>query len=717
MMLKLRWLGLTGFIIGIALNALAATPTEFVSRLRGDLVQQYGSVEESPLSTGIFYDLVVPLSGISAFDGGTKSRPITLSTWRQIAYELQRASLTESGLPSDYDLRTIGNSFARDHIYPIAILNYDYQRIRSGFQADDVWQFADDRLTAINPDALEQDRVFAASALAPATYRGREVRFRIDRKNYLFSNDKSPITGLRMDFDDGRGYRSLTDGDIFIHYTSVGTKTIRVQADQSDGITLHGSFRFDVRSLDTPDPTETWAVQAAISHNGQYATGEAYVYLSDQHTTLTKPVVVVEGLDLDNSLNWDELYELLNQENMIENLRAMGYDAVVLNYTDGTTYVQANAYLVAALLDQVNQVIDGSTTLPLIGASMGGLTCRYALTYMEANSLPHNVRTFIEFDSPNSGGNIPLGIQYWVDFFSIESSDAAFLRDALNTPAARQLLLTHFTSPPSAVPSPDPMFSALNTELASLGNYPTLPRLVAVANGSGTMQNAGYNPGAQLLRYEYNSFLVDIRGNVWALHNTQSQQIFQGLIDRIWPLSDDQLNVTVQATWPWDNAPGGQRSTMLQMDTTEVPYGDLIALHNNHCFIPTISALDLAVADPFYNIAGDPNLGSLSPFDTLYYPVANQEHVTITPENYQWFLNEILEPLAAPTIVIYTDETYPHLTWNSVPGANSYNVYKSNIVNEWSELYAVTSDTSWIDPDFSFDKCFYYIEASAAVLP
>ena len=40
------------------------------------------------------------------------------------------------------------------------------------------------------------------------------------------------------------------------------------------------------------------------------------------------------------------------------------------------------------------------------------------------NGMADNVRTFISFDAPHKGANIPLGIQYWVKFFSGQSADA-----------------------------------------------------------------------------------------------------------------------------------------------------------------------------------------------------------------------------------------------------------------------------------------------------
>ena len=102
--------------------------------------------------------------------------------------------------------------------------------------------------------------------------------------------------------------------------------------------------------------------------------------------------------------------------------------------------------------------------------------------------------------------------------------------------------------------------------------------------------------------------------------------------------------ITVSGTLPYDGAPGGSRASMAQMDAVPAPYGDIVALHPSHCFIPTISALALATTDPFYDIAGDASLLAHTPFDAVYFPATNQPHVTITPENAAWFLSEIEVP-------------------------------------------------------------------------
>jgi hypothetical protein len=317
----------------------------------------------------------------------------------------------------------------------------------------------------------------------------------------------------------------------------------------------------------------------------------------------------------------------------------------VLDFTESTEYIQRNAFVLVDLLHRVQTAI-GTDEYPLVGASMGGLVARYALAWMEANADPHYVRNFVSFDVPHAGANIPLGIQYWLDFFADQSTEAAALLARLDTPAARQMLLYHHTTPAGATGEADALRGTFESELAALGEYPSLTRRVALANGSGTGLNQGFDAGGQIIFYEYDSFLVNVRGNVWAVPNGGAAQIFQGLVDPIF-LPADAMNVTVSGTLPWDSAPGGSRNSMAQMDSVAAPYGDIVALHQRHCFIPTVSALDIATTDPFYDIAGDPDLIAHTPFDNVYAPLANEPHVTVTPENAVWLLDEIDPPSTA----------------------------------------------------------------------
>ena len=585
----------------------------------------------------IDYGRVVPLSGVERFDGTPFSPPASPARFRQIVYELEKAAGGIPAWPGAEQLRRDGRDPAT---IPLAIVNARY--------------------------TLEgrERRAFAVTALRSYTYRGERVVFSFAGRHYL-SNDSRAVTRIDVDFDDGLGWNRVPrDGTVAVFYDGGGTKLVRVRLGLDDGEVLQGAFRFEVRALVTPVPDDTISVAATIPYNAQYGSGEAYVYLADGHTAITNPVVVLEGFDIDNSMNWDELYALLNDENLIETLRDCGYDAVVFNFDDSTDPIQVNAFAAVELLGAVQSMLLPQQRFALVGASMGGLVARYALAYMETNAIPHQVATYISFDTPHKGANVPLGIQYWLVFFESESADAAFLLGQLNSPAARQMLVYHYTDPPQGTPSADPLRATFESELSALGGYPSLPRKVAVSNGSGGMQDQGFSAGDQIIDYNYSvPLLTTIAGNVWAVPDNASTRIFEGVFYVLF-VDNRSQDVTVSGTLPYDNAPGGWRASMAQMDSTEAPFGDIVALHANHCFIPTISALDLATADPFYDVAGDPALLDLTSFDEVYFPANNQPHVDVTPENAVWLTGEIKDtPSAVPTIIarsVSLSQNYPN---------------------------------------------------------
>src|SRR6185369_3436900 len=418
---------------------------------------------------------------------------------------------------------------------------------------------------------------------------------------------------------------------------------VRLRLTRADGSAALASFALEVAALATPPPDDTLHVTASIPWQGVYGTGDAYVYRAPGHAHIVNPIVVIEGFDLDNSMNWDELYQLLNQQNLLESLRADGFDAVVLNFTDATVPVERNAFVVAELIQQV-QSLAPQSTLALVGASMGALCSRYALAYFESHAIPHRVRSWISFDGPHAGADIPLGLQHWIRFFSGQSSDAATFLAQLNSPAAREMLIYHYTEPPSV--KPDPLRSSMLANFAAIGDWPTGEHRLAIANGSGARTNQGFLPGAQVIRWEYSSLFVAITGDVWAVPDQVNGQIFNGSTRIVFSTTSEQVNVSTAL--PWDGAPGGSRASFAEMDAVAAPYGDIVALHPSHCFIPTISALALThTGDPFYDVAGDGALLAHTPFHAVYFPTDNQDHVTITPENAQVVKNEIEQSLVA----------------------------------------------------------------------
>ena len=150
-----------------------------------------------------------------------------------------------------------------------------------------------------------------------------------------------------------------------------------------------------------PAPTETVEIR-----QGQI---RADLYISKADTNapgLRHPVLFVEGFDLYNNQNWEELYTLFNQQNLIEDLKQQGRDVIIMNFGDATIDLYRNSYLMKKAFDYIGSLHDVQTEkFTLIGASMGGLISRLGLAYYDDGM----VDTWISFDVPHEGANVPLG--------------------------------------------------------------------------------------------------------------------------------------------------------------------------------------------------------------------------------------------------------------------------------------------------------------------
>lgn len=636
------------FATALGSATAAATPAP-TAEAALDRVQTALRGVSAPSGT-ILLDRAIPLSDLAALTGSKETAGLRAFELRQLGLDLGRALAADpaaaalvAGTPERLAARVNASS---EEAIPFAVVDVPVSRIRPD-AADLGWAIVrGDRVQIADPRAFQASRVVAAGPLVDRTYRGA-ARFRIDAGHSLLTAGEAPT--LAIDFADGLGFVPVTFGqELTVRWSAAGEKLIRTRLTRPNGEVAWGSARFDVRALGTPAPTSTEPITATIPWGGTVATGEMFVYLAPGRTEITNPVIVVEGFDINNNLNWPELYDLLNKENLLEDLRLLGFDAVVLNFTEATDPIPRNGFLLVEAIENVKSRIAPTQDLAIIGASMGGLVSRWALCYLEDQGIDPRTRTFIAFDTPHGGANIPIGVQYWLQFFSGLSGAAGDFLNRLTTPAAREMLLALFASPPDATPSPDPARQQFLDDLAAIGDWPSTSRNVVVANGDGAGLGQPHGPGAQTIRYEYDSFLVDIVGNTWAMPGPGGQlKIFDGEIDYLIG-SDENQEVTVVSSWALDSAPGGWRGSYTEMDTVSAPFGDIVALHPNHTFIPSVSALALTTTNLDYDIDGDPDLLSRTPADAVYFPSSgpSQEHVLITPESADWIKFELQ---AAPT--------------------------------------------------------------------
>ncbi|MCB0281778.1 MAG: T9SS type A sorting domain-containing protein [Calditrichae bacterium] len=658
----------------------------------------FSKLDKTKIKTGILYNKIIWYEDIDQYDGTKSFKTAGYKSWRQLYYQIYRAHIDRSTMPNLDNLDKQLKNYDKRHI-PIAILFYEYQKFREDAFESNMLKLQNDKIVETSPDVLpyQDKQVFAVSALRKQSWT-KEINFVLD-KNFSFSNKKNIPQFYEIDFGDGNGYRPLRlNESVKIRYADSGEKTVKVKTYYQNQL-LTAYFSISVMEFDESIQPDIWWEHevAAYDYDSIPAEYDAYVFFGKQHNEIVKPIIFAEGFDFDDELRWQELYELLDRENFISTLRGEGYDVIILNWRNPTDYIQRNSLALITLIERVLSLKQGKEPILLGGASMGGLVGRYALALMEQQGKNHQSRLFISFDSPQNGANIPLGVQHWVKFFADYDATAKMFLRALNSPGAQQMLAYHHLS----FPEKNQLQIELEQDLQALNNYPSRKRMtkLAVSNGSGAGANGlqlGYSevpmqPGDKIISWKRRNFLVDVDGDVWAVPNLNPRtRIFEGRVDILGPDYDAHQSY-VEGTLPYDNAPGGWRSTQEQIAAvnprTEI-LGATVSLGNistnfpRHAFIPTISALDLRDENGYplslmTDISADSNLADKSPFDDIYFAqsTVNEEHVDITPGNSQFLLKYIEQQDTVLFLNSYTinwDEPVFRAVDSIITGSNFY---------------------------------------------
>jgi hypothetical protein len=633
----------------------------------------FSNFDRSNVKSGLLSDKGIELVKFDDYNGSKSSNIITHKQWKLLYSQLSSIQ-TEKDIYikpiNDFKINTLENALntrntsQNESYIPIGILDFQYNSLKKDAARKGVLSVKDNKLIVSvgrnQNDYLTTHSLFAASAMKEDIYNGSSVKFVFDKKMYL-SNISDQRDLFYVDFGDGQGKKQIKLDEVFeVNYESVGEKQINLIKQSADSkLSKFSSFKVNVRALRSPSPNLTISlskyVPSSYPNGGVTVKGQAYVYTSDGSTNIDNPIIICEGFDPTNERGRNELYDLLNRQNFIERYLSCGYDFVILNFNNGGDYIERNAYVLKTLIEDINNRKTTDNELIVVGASMGGLVSRYALAYMENANIEHHTRLFVSFDSPQGGANIPLGIQHWLKFFAEMNDEVEdSYNDILCSKAARQMLIYHSEY------SPDPTNNSYRqnflSNLNSLG-YPEELKKIAIANGSGTAiglkKNDGttFNPGAQIVSWNYSHWAtVDIKGNSWAVPNITRTKIFHGLVDKTWlaqvftwDFVDKENNTYMSNSKPYDNAPGGTRTTAADIAASDTDgKGDITTEISKHCFIPTISALDINTSNLFYNVDQASNILSLTPFDNIYYPQTSEEHVYISEACVGWIKNELV---------------------------------------------------------------------------
>lgn len=429
-----------------------------------------------------------------------------------------------------------------------------------------------------------------------------------------------------------------------------------------------------------PERTVSQALTATIGYQGYAETqpyfgqGEYEIFLDNLNGVLDKPIIILDGFDPGDSRGIDLIYAGLSfgGQNFADILRDEGFDIVILNapvYTTdgklidgGADYIQRNAMVLIALIEQLNADKIDEEELVVLGPSMGGLIARYGLGYMENNSLDPETRLYISFDSPHRGANIPISLQYLINYFAEGVGDATaqqLVQQVLKSPAAKEMLVDHLEGhlavgstyeqdPTKLLPAGAPNFrNEFQAELDAMG-FAQSVRNVTMINGSANGTTIG-SPGMTIID---TNLQVDATSSVdVALKFTPEAGQTNDATDvtvRFAGIPVDSFNALSQSpttTDGVDSAPGGTGNIADALGDgggNPILIDFINALQQDlYSFIPTMSSLAIDNPDWF----AIPDLDN-SPFDAFYIPAENEPHVTMTDANIQFALDEIRNGVA-----------------------------------------------------------------------
>jgi hypothetical protein len=361
---------------------------------------------------------------------------------------------------------------------------------------------------------------------------------------------------------------------------------------------------------------ETHTIISSRQFLNQNSSGWYGVWYGCGEPEIDKPFIFVEGID--PSLNstaqeFDEVY--LSLRKLYRELMADGFDIIQLDFAKNPQYIERNAMLLVELIEQLQAEMDanGSThEIVIMGESMGAIITRYALAWMETNNMRHNVKTYISFDGPNQGANVPWGLQhafidisgfslgavtytgFFLDFFLNLATDL----NPVSYEAAFQLL---GSSPlPIAVAHRSQFLLSLNM----VNNYPNLCRKIALSNGANDGNTANLTPAGTQLFY-FNNIPIGVSLRSYSnpgisIFGIGTRIVHTKYLGGIFPIS---YHVVPPQIKQWDNAPGGFYD-FFHFKQNFITFGikNLLIEGGVFSFIPLVSALDIQTDDPYFNV-------------------------------------------------------------------------------------------------------------------
>ncbi|HRI02074.1 MAG TPA: hypothetical protein PK006_13570 [Saprospiraceae bacterium] len=601
----------------------AQAPNEMEQKLE-DMLSQLSTTE---ITTGLLYDRIPEYypyrynTGKYVEDSISMHRERYLYTYGM----LYKAHLQTPNIPEPTTFVNAANTHSLSDTIFLSGLYYQYNRLKPSAMDDNLLSYDGIHFQDVvgrSESPYTQDTVFTFSTMR-LEYEGMTVKFYLPSSD-IYSNING-LTGLEIDFDDSTGYKPLVLDSLYtLTYTQDSLHRIRIKYSLASGEELISQTLLMIQPPSTEGASfnpDNYDVEPSGSFENDGVTVHYWYNKKCNTACVRKPLIMVEGFDPGHKYDYKFLINkdggfLNSKYNLPSEISKLiheeSYDLFFINYKDAKIAIPDNAHWVELAIDEINKRKHDCGSYEknvVIGASMGGLVGKWALSTMETKGKDHETEFFISVDSPLKGANIILGVQAMIydlkdeTFFGVPLTtlkpDIGDGFNSLDCPAARQMLLYHKASCENSNCDGTDLDNLHEVFQQQFDQKTLIIPHYAIANGSINNKSQEFEARSILLNDKITDGWSDLTyiaatgysnwTDIWALPGKEKEnQVYHKyshtVLLGIYIPKYNYLNVSNVKNY--DNAPGGTRSFVSLQD--EFPWKQ-----KNFCFIPTASALGL----------------------------------------------------------------------------------------------------------------------------
>ena len=691
------------------------------------------NLDKSQIPTGVLYESVFPWAELEFFDGTTNADTSNFMHFMQAYNELYQSTFNRTNVthPYDFENNYLNLHSDRDFHHALGVIDYNFNTIDPDAIVNNQLFVQNEKLYDVagrTDSPYITKHVFLASPLLAGNierfYNGTHY-FHIDQQ-FILSNTGLQVSNidyidfelngtlLHREYANGRSSFTIPV-DFNIFNKKLEALIIKIKRLIGDGQVSRIELKTEVLKNLTPCNGLTQIQVTGDAFDGGYGTGaysslgRGYIFFANNNCAsqqVRKPIIFVDGFDPTNTRDVWEIWDTRINKRFTENgidtffgdeLRANGYDVIIYDYDEkftlstpnrgGAGLVENNGIALAKFLQTLYTQYQGSLEQDfiIIGPSMGALVARYALTYAEHNNLPHHTALYISFDGPHQGAQVPVGVQNMLDLVTQYGGlklSGGFRNFLHQNNAAKQMLVHHSSTEAESV-TPNNFRNIFLNNFASIGNFPTQCRTVAVANGNRQGILKTNHPTIpippcgdefelavkkRLLPNCTSPFCYKMRTQVFSQTDNSRCESMKFSVNNNANLlqlvfGGGEFNNKTTFTLPsfdnnsYDVAPGGVFGADAEFDvdtlkflqwvltgTIKIPTNNLV----NTNFVPTVSSVAYSFPNNepykvYKNLNGIilANCEGTTPFDTAYAPNNDIAHARYDEQLISWFRDEI----------------------------------------------------------------------------